>query len=244
LGSPYYWVLEENARVLAVLACPEDPPGVAWVRLFAHTASVDLFQAWEMLWHTARLEIPRHGAVTVAVIAMHDWFGAILADSGFAHTQDILMLELHTVQAEPLARPGDVRIREMTRDDLAEVARVDAAAFKRLWQNPESSLSLALPQASVATVAENERGLVGYQISTANPFGAHLARLAVRPEAQNQGLGAQLVADLVERLRQQDAKRLTVNTQSDNHASLALYRKMGFTESGERFPVYCYDVPG
>ena len=197
-----------------------------------------------MLWHTALQKIPGHGAVTVAVIAMHDWFGAILADSGFTHTQDILMLELHTLRAAPVARPGSVRIREMTLDDLAEVARVDAAAFKRLWQNPESSLALALPQASVATVAEDRCGLVGYQIATANPFGAHLARLAVRPEAQNHGLGSQLVADLVERLRQQGAKRLTVNTQSDNHASLALYRKMGFVESGERFPVYCYDVSG
>ena len=33
-----------------------------------------------------------------------------------------------------------------------------------------------------------------------------------------------------------------LNTQSDNSASLALYEKMGFTVSGEKFPVYCYSV--
>ena len=28
LGSPFYWVVEDNGRVLAVLACPQDPDGV------------------------------------------------------------------------------------------------------------------------------------------------------------------------------------------------------------------------
>jgi ribosomal protein S18 acetylase RimI-like enzyme len=37
--------------------------------------------------------------------------------------------------------------------------------------------------------------------------------------------------------------RLTVNTQSDNAASLALYRKTGFHETGERYPVYQLPVP-
>jgi ribosomal protein S18 acetylase RimI-like enzyme len=36
---------------------------------------------------------------------------------------------------------------------------------------------------------------------------------------------------------------LTVNTQSDNSASLALYRKIGFRETGERYPVYQLQVP-
>jgi ribosomal-protein-alanine N-acetyltransferase len=137
-----------------------------------------------------------------------------------------------------------VHIRGMKQNDLPDVAELDAAAFAPLWQNAEETLAIALPQASVATVAENAAGLVGYQITTANPFGAHLARLAVRPDAQNQGYGSLLVADLVERLNRQGVDRLTVNTQSDNHASLALYKKMGFVVSGEQFPVYWYEIPG
>jgi ribosomal-protein-alanine N-acetyltransferase len=244
LGLPFYWVLEENARILAVLACPEDPPGVAWVRLFVHTGGMDLVDAWGMLWKTAQNEIARQGGTTVAAISMHKWFGAVLVDSGFTRAHDIVMLGLHGMRAKRVVSSGDIQIRAMIQDDLPEVARLDAAAFARLWQNPQSSLALALPQASVATVAENDQGLIGYQIATANPFGAHLARLAVRPDVQNQGFGSWLVADLIARLRKQGVTRLTVNTQSDNHASLALYKKMGFVESGERFPVYCYQISG
>jgi ribosomal protein S18 acetylase RimI-like enzyme len=103
-------------------------------------------------------------------------------------------------------------------------------------------LEKALPQATSATVLEDARGLVGYQISTANPFGAHLARLAVRPDAQRRGLGTLIVTDLINRLNHKNIARLTVNTQSDNLASLALYEKMGFHVTGEKFPVYCFSV--
>jgi ribosomal-protein-alanine N-acetyltransferase len=244
LGSPFYWVLEENGRTLGVLACPSSPPGIAWVRLFAHAGNVNLAEAWDILWQTARSDIARQGGSTVAVISMHQWFDAVLKESAFTNNQSIVMLELRNRQAVQRPAPVGVVIRAMTRNDLPEVAELDAAAFAPLWQNAEETLAIAFPQASVATVAESSVGMVGYQITTANPFGAHLARLAVRPDAQKRGYGSWLVDDLVERLKRQRIKRLTVNTQSDNHTSLALYKKMGFVGSGEKFPVYCYEIPG
>jgi ribosomal-protein-alanine N-acetyltransferase len=244
LGSPFYWVLEENGRILGVLACPSSPLGIAWVRLFAHAGNVNLAEAWDILWQTARSDIARQGGSTVAVISMHQWFDAVLKESAFTNNQSIVMLELRNRQAVQRPAPAGVVIRDMTRNDLPEVAELDAAAFAPLWQNAEETLAIALPQASVATVAESAVGMVGYQITTANPFGAHLARLAVRPDVQKRGFGSWLVDDLVERLRRQGVKRLTVNTQSDNHTSLALYKKMGFVGSGEKFPVYCYEIPG
>jgi L-amino acid N-acyltransferase YncA len=60
---------------------------------------------------------------------------------------------------------------------------------------------------------------------------------------QRRGLGSLIVADLIRRLKDKGIARLTVNTQSDNHASLALYQKMGFVLTGEKFPVYCFSVP-
>jgi ribosomal protein S18 acetylase RimI-like enzyme len=52
-----------------------------------------------------------------------------------------------------------------------------------------------------------------------------------------------IVTDLIQRLEKKGVARLTVNTQSDNHASLALYRKIGFTLTGEKFPVFSFLVP-
>lgn len=243
IGSPFYWILEEDGRVLAVLASPQEPPGVAWVRLFVHASRVSLADAWDLLWRTARGQLARTGGAIAAVICMQQWLVEAIRAHDFAHTQDIVMLELHDLQTVSQLNAGAARLREMETADLPEVSRLDAACFSPLWQNTEEALRIALPQASVATVAEDSAGLLGYQITTANPFGAHLARLAVRPDAQNRGHGTQIVVDLAARLRRMGAARLTVNTQSDNHASLALYRRLGFVASGERFPVFCHTVP-
>jgi ribosomal-protein-alanine N-acetyltransferase len=243
LGSPYYWVVEENGRIVAALACPQNPVGVAWVRLFAHARQLPLDDAWAVLWGTAQKNIGRQGGATVALIAMQQWLGDLLIRNNFTHHQDIIMLEWKESDTPEKLPVDGVKVRTMQAEDLPAVAELDANAFMPLWQNPLEALEKALPQATAASVAEDSRGLVGYQISTANPFGAHLARLAVRPDAQQRGLGSLIVTDLIQRLNRKGVARLTVNTQNDNHASLALYRKMGFVLTGEKFPVYSFSVP-
>jgi ribosomal protein S18 acetylase RimI-like enzyme len=242
LGFPCYWVVEEAGRTMAVLACPQDPPGVAWVRLFAHAKQLSLEDAWSALWQVAQKEIEKQGGATVALIVMHQWLKDLLSKNGFTHTQNIVMLEWKGMRAPEASSLEGVALRTMQPGDLPLVAKLDAAAFKPLWQNTLDALEKALPQATSAIVAEDAQGMVGYQISTANPFGAHLARLAVRPDAQRRGLGSMIVTDLIRRLKKKGVARLTVNTQSDNLSSLALYDKMGFVVTGEKFPVYCYQV--
>jgi len=244
LGSPNYWVVENDTRdILATLACPQDPPGVAWVRLFAHARRIPLDEAWGELWEVAKSELAKEdNNTTIALIVMHQWLREILGKSGFQHTLDVVMLERKELELPSNTIPDSLKIRKMTLEDLPEVAALDAAAFTPLWQNPLNALEKALPQAISAVVAEDADGLVGYQISTQNPLGAHLARLAVRPDAQKQGIGTMIVADLIRRLNLKNIARLTVNTQSDNITSLALYKKMGFVVTGEKFPVYCYSI--
>lgn len=243
LGSPYYWVIEENGRIVAALACPQSPPGIAWVRLFTHARQLSLDDAWTVLWKIAQKKIGQQGGAKVALIAMQGWLSELLIRNNFVRDLDIIMLEWKDAMPPENPPLDGVRIRIMEPYDLPIVADLDEAAFSPLWQNPLEALEKALPQATSATVVEDTRGLIGYQISTANPFGAHLARLAVRPDAQRRGLGSMIVTDLIQRLSKKGVARLTVNTQSDNHSSLALYRKMGFLQTGEKFPVYTYTIP-
>jgi ribosomal protein S18 acetylase RimI-like enzyme len=93
-----------------------------------------------------------------------------------------------------------------------------------------------------ATVAENENGIIGYQISTGSGQRAHLARLAVHPVVQGKGAGRALLNDLFVFLMYMGISRLSVNTQSDNQASLSLYQRMGFMRTGEQYPVYTFDI--
>ena len=61
--------------------------------------------------------------------------------------------------------------------------------------------------------------------------------------AQGRGAGRALLVELFGRLSQLGVNRLTVNTQSDNEASLGLYQKMGFVRTGEQYPVYTVEIP-
>jgi ribosomal-protein-alanine N-acetyltransferase len=161
-----------------------------------------------------------------------------LVKSDFSQSHRVIMLGWdrgHLPGKNP--RPG-ITIRPMNLDDLAAVEKVDENSFTPVWQNSIDSLELAFRQAAIATVAEDQGKLVGYQISTATPLGGHLARLAVQPRSQGKGIGYALVYDLLSQFERRGARTVTVNTQQDNRASLSLYQKAGFRFTGEEYPVY------
>jgi len=242
LGDKYYWMVENGTQITAALACPEETKGIAWVRLFVHSAVWSAENAWTLLWDSAKQDIAQAGGAKVAAIVQHVWFKDVLVWAGFENRQNIVMLEwLYQPWASHEAK--GVRIRKMTMADLPSVETVDGAAFDPLWHNSQETLRLALTQSLFATVAEDEQGIIGYQITTGTNSRAHLARLAVHRSAQGRGVGSAILSDLFARLRQKGYGKLSVNTQSDNDTSLKLYKKMGFLRTGEAYPVYTFDVP-
>ena len=242
LGAPFYWALDDGGHITAALACPPEREGIAWMRLFVYSGRWSAENAWTMLWQTAREEIARAGGAKVAAIVIQPWLQNLLMGSGFENRQQIVLLEWR-YQPTTARETAGIRIRKMTEADLPEVEKTDAASFDPLWQNPLETLRRAYAQALYATVAENENGIIGYQISTGGGQRAHLARLAVHPAVQGKGAGRALLNDLFVFLTQMGISRLSVNTQSDNQASLNLYQHMGFVRTGEQYPVYTFDVP-
>lgn len=245
VGAHPFPVLEQNGAISAALACPPDPPHVAWIRLFAASTRVQIWRAWEALWSQAMAGLKEQfSPCGIAAIPMHKWFEELLVNSSFEYTHSITMLNWdYQLLPEPQANDS-IQIRPMNVDDLAAVQQVDEAAFSPIWQNSLPYLELAYRQAAIASVAEKDGQIVGYQISTTTPAGGHLARLAVDPGAQGQGIGRQLLHDLLSQFIRRGANCVTVNTQKDNAASLALYRGMGFELSGEEYPVYQSNLPG
>lgn len=241
LGAPFYWALEDGGQVTAALACPIEAVGIAWMRLFVFTGRWSAQAAWNLLWPAARQEIAQAGGAKVAAIAIQPWFQEVLSASGFENRQQIVMLEWRHQPQKPYQVSG-IHIRKMTGDDLPEVEKTDAASFDPLWQNPLETLQRAYAQALYATVAENESGIIGYQISTGGGQRAHLARLAVHPAVQGRGAGRALLSDLFKYITYAGISRLSVNTQNDNQVSLSLYQRMGFVRTGEQYPVYTFEV--
>lgn len=237
LGHSPFLIAENGGRLAAALACPQDPPGLAWIRLFAAMTRVDMAAAWNLLWAAAREELQQGGAQQAAAIPLNDWFVGLLQGAGFEHTQNVVVLDW---AADQTILPSDhqLRIRPMQVEDLPAVYQVDKAAFAPLWQNPLAALEFAYEQAGFATVVEEQGNIVAYQISTQNAQGLHLARLATHPSMQGRGLAVALTTDLQRHAQTRKGLRLSVNTQDNNTPSLALYKKLGFVLTSERFPVY------
>ncbi len=238
IGERNFWALEEDGVIVAALACPEDPPNIAWIRLFSFAPQISGAEAWAELWRVASAEIQRENQnAQIAAIVTKQWFQSLLTQSDFEARVNIFLLELTNDNYARIKPNPLIKIRPMRVEDLPFVVDVDRAAFGEFWHNDLDSLSRAYAQSFYSSVAEDENEIYAYQISTGNSFGAHLARLAVRPQAQGRGVGSALTLDLARHVRSFLGGRLTVNTQSDNAASLSLYSKIGFVRTGEQYPV-------
>jgi ribosomal protein S18 acetylase RimI-like enzyme len=239
IGHPPFWVIEKNSHIIAALACPPDPTGVSWIRLFISTLEQHPEMIWNDLFPKVINELNQMNVNILVAIAIQYWFEKILMDTGFTHIQDVVVLRYdesllgHFTSAK-------TTIRRTSKKDISAITAIDHAAFSPLWQMDENAITIALDQAYLATIAEYEGEIVGYQISTFSGGNVHLARLAVLPELQNMHIGKELVTHLLENCKANHFGEVTVNTQDDNIASLALYRKMGFLPTGDRFPVFSY----
>jgi len=241
LGVPEYWVIEQGDVISAALACPPDPEGVAWLRLFAHSSTISGIDAWDMLWQNAVKNLRRHNLLVGAIVVSGE-FSSLLMGSGFSNSQQIIVLEHSGAEFQQISSPSNLTLSAMTDQDLPAVAEVDNSGFAPLWRNSQQALRAGFNQAGFATVAHLNGEIVGYQISTRNAFGVHLARLAVLPRLQGRGIGYMLVQGLLIQCQHAGLHRVTVNTQNDNRVSLALYKKIGFTVTGERYDVFTYQL--
>lgn len=240
LGHQPFLVAERRGSLAAALACPPDPPGVAWIRTFASSVNVSTKRAWDLLWPEIQKPLRAQPGLCVAAIPLYKWFRTLLEHSDFEHTHDVVLLSWSAQDLPPPDLPLEVEIRAMAEEDLPAVAALDHAAFRSIWRNSQETLRLAYQQSVCSTVATAQGEIVGYQISTPSPRGWHLARLAVRPENQRRGIAQGLVRHLQSNLYRRGAYQITVNTQHDNEASLYLYEKAGFVRTGEEYPVYQY----
>jgi ribosomal protein S18 acetylase RimI-like enzyme len=238
IGSGPYLLLEKNHELFGALACPPDLPDITWIRLFAVTSGINVRQAWDILWEAAEAEIRRINRIRVAVISLQSWFNGLLEASQFEHTDNVIVLVWDRSYNLPDPSSHGVRLRFMTPEDLIPILEIDHEAFGAVWKNSMEALELAYQQSSLATVAEIGDEIVGYQYSTSSTMGGHLARLAVKPGMQGNGIGYLLVHQVINQFKKQGFRHVTVNTQQNNAASLALYSRAGFTLTGESYRVY------
>jgi len=235
--DPFY-ILESEQGIVAALACPPDEDHITWLRLFAVRPGFEVEEAWKNLWPVVNSWMKDHfPGVLINSLVMNNKMERILSRAGFKEAYQVVVLVWDITHAIWPESKSDLEVREMLPEDFQRVYEIDLSAFSLIWRNSMSQQLAAYQEAFSATVIEEDGKVVAYQVSTTNPQGGHLARLAVDPEYQKQGYATRLMVDLLETFQEQGIIEVTVNTQSDNKASLDLYQKFGFHMLEETYPV-------
>ena len=223
---------------VGILGCPPDLPKAAWVRTFAAADGYDVEGMWEILWNRGGARLLELNVEHVAALALEKWFEQLVQKAGFRRTDSVIFYELGLDRRADAKNEPIHKLRSIRAGDAETILQLDRLAFEPIWQLSRESLAAAIIQASSASLIEDEGEVIGYQITTSSPFGAHLARLAVLPSHQRKGLGTALVNDAVQSVQEIGLGLLSVNTQENNLSSRKLYEKMGFQKTGKEFPVF------
>ena len=116
---------------------------------------------------------------------------------------------------------------------LAEAAaRTDAE-----WQENARRFTLLPPSTSYfAFVDDAPAGMANCFVSKADPQTAELSAFWVAPESRGTGAGDALVAAAISWAKSQGVTTLQAWVVEDNHRAIGFYKKMGFSDTGQRQP--------
>ncbi len=93
--------------------------------------------------------------------------------------------------------------------------------------------------ARIGLVAEDtQAGITGFLVTVLVPPQAELETIAVSKQAQRQGIGARLFAELLRNLQEQQITEVMLEVRESNHSARAFYRSLGFSETGRRSGYY------
>ena len=207
------------------------------MRTFAAAEGTEVEEIWEILWTEGGSRLLDLNVEHVAALALEDWFEKLVQKAGFKRTNTVIFYELGLDSGFAEKSDSGYKLQSIRSTDTEAILELDRLAFEPIWRISRDSLAVAIIQASSASLIEDGGEVIGYQITTSSPFGAHLARLAVLPSRQREGLGTLLVNDAAQSVQETGLGQLSVNTQENNHSSRKLYEKMGFMQTGKEFPV-------
>ncbi len=115
---------------------------------------------------------------------------------------------------------------------IAEMSR-DYIEYGLGWSWTPMRVLAAIQDRATNTAIVAERGeIAGFGIMHYGDETAHLSLLAVRPNLQQRGLGALLMAWLEKPALVAGIDSIRLEARADNPNALAFYRKQGFRENG------------
>jgi ribosomal-protein-alanine N-acetyltransferase len=130
-----------------------------------------------------------------------------------------------------------VVLRDMEESDLPRVLEVENASYSVPWSALTFRGLLRRPDAEVIVATESER-IIGHSVYWHVLDQAELGNVAVAPEARARGIGARLVAEIIERASRRGVRELFLEVRPSNANARHIYQKFGFEQVGRRRNYY------
>ena len=127
-------------------------------------------------------------------------------------------------------------LRDMTEADLGVVLKIEHEVHAYPWTI--GNFNDALRSKYLCMVYESDGSILGYAVLMLAIDEAELLDIAVDSKHQRQGLGRQLLEEMMALARRRDMVRMVLEVRASNGAAIGLYRKAGFTDIGLRRSYY------
>ena len=128
-------------------------------------------------------------------------------------------------------------IVKMNESHVSQVAGLEKICFSDPWSEKSVASELSNPL-SLWLVAEEEGRVAAYIGSQTVMDETDMMNVAVHPDFRRQGLGEQLVTQLVEQLKEKGSHCLLLEVRASNAPAIGLYEKLGFAQIGRRKNYY------
>jgi ribosomal protein S18 acetylase RimI-like enzyme len=131
-------------------------------------------------------------------------------------------------------------IQPLKEGQIESLVRLVEPGFPPAWRLNKTNLYRAVESSSIKLAAMVNQRAVGYILAQYEDDSIHVARLAIAPEFQQQGIGSILMNELEQIGKNLNGSEYTLNTYSGNTSAIQFYEKLGFIITNQSFPVYGY----
>lgn len=163
---------------------------------------------------------------------------ALAASAGLSVQRELLMLRLEFAGAPARERDIDgVTLRTFEPSDVDQIVQVNARAFA---SHPEQGAMDRVDFERRASsdwfdprglfVAERDGRVIGFHWTKVEDGVGEVYVVGIDPDAQGGGLGTALTARGLRHMYELGLGVVDLYVEGDNHAALAVYRKLGFTD--------------
>jgi ribosomal-protein-alanine N-acetyltransferase len=120
--------------------------------------------------------------------------------------------------------------------DMPQLLVIEKATQISPWS--QETFQRCIDAGSESWVLEVQDNLCGFIFVLSNAGEGHILNICIHPTYQHQGYGCQLLTEALTHLKKRGVGIAYLEVRKGNAVAIALYKKLGFTQIGERKNYY------